>query len=209
MVTDMMNYVWAGIMVVSIICAMATGRLNEVTTAMFSGAGEAVTLVISLAGAMCLWSGLMRIADQAGLTQKLAKSFRPILKLLFPSLPPESEAAKAISMNVSANLLGMGNAATPFGICAMQELSKRSGSPEVATDDMITFVVMNTASIQLIPTTIAMIRTSYGSAAPFDLMPAIWITSVAALSVGIVMTRMLGGISSSPLVQRRRPGWQK
>ncbi len=202
----MMNYVWAGIMLVSIICAMATGRVNEVTTAMFSGAGSAVTLVISLAGAMCLWSGLMKIADRAGLTKKLAKSFSPIMHLLFPGLEPDSDAAKAISMNVSANLLGMGNAATPFGIAAMKELAKRSGNPETATDDMVTFVVMNTASIQLIPTTIAMMRASAGSTTPFDLMPAIWITSVSALFVGILMTRIFNGFSNVRLYQRRRTG---
>ena len=109
-------------------------------------------------------------------------------------------------MNVSANLLGMGNAATPFGIAAMKELAKQSGDPETATDDMITFVVMNTASIQLIPTTIAMLRAAAGSTAPFDLMPAIWITSVSALLVGILMTRILGGFSNVRLRQRRVPG---
>ena len=132
------------------------------TTIWFAGAGEAVTLVIALAGAMCLWGGLMRIADCAGLTKKLAKSFSPFLRLLFPSLEPESEAAQAISMNLSANLLGMGNAATPFGIAAMKELAKRSPYPEVATDEMITFVVMNTASVQLIPATVAMLRSAAG-----------------------------------------------
>jgi len=195
-------------MLVSIVCAMATGRVNEVSTAMLSGAGDAVTLVIALTGAMCLWSGLMRIADQSGLTGKLAKSFSPILRILFPNLPSDGETAKAISMNVSANLLGMGNAATPFGIAAMKELARSAGDPETATDEMITFVVINTASIQLIPTTVAMLRSAAGSATPFDLMPAIWITSVSALIVGILMTRILGGFSNVNvrLSQRRRTG---
>lgn len=202
----MMNYVWAGIMLVSILCAMITGRVNEVSTAMFSGAGDAVTLVIALTGAMCLWSGLMRIADCAGLTKKLARSFSPVLRILFPSLKPDSKAAKAIAMNVSANLLGMGNAATPFGIAAMKELAECAGEPETATDDMITFVVMNTASIQLIPTTIAMLRSAAGSRTPFDLMPAVWITSAAALCVGLLMTRVLRGASYVRLRQRRATG---
>lgn len=189
----MLNYVWAGIMLVSIVCAMATGRINEISAAMFGGAGEAVTLVIALTGAMCLWSGLMRIADRAGLTKKLARCFSPLLRLLFPSLKPESAAAQAICMNFSANLLGMGNAATPFGLAAMKELAAHSPHSEAASDEMITFVVMNTASIQLIPTTVAMLRAAAGSAAPFELMPAIWITSVASLLAGIVMTRLLRG----------------
>lgn len=200
----MMNYVWAGIMLLSIVCAMATGRVNEISAAMFAGAGEAVTLVIALAGAMCLWSGLMRIADCAGLTKKLAKSFSPFLRLLFPSLEPESEAAQAISMNLSANLLGMGNAATPFGIAAMKELAKRSPYPEVATDEMITFVVMNTASVQLIPATVAMLRSAAGSTAPFELMPAIWITSFCSLFAGILAARLLGGFTQTPPMRQRR-----
>ena len=187
----MMNYIWAGIMLVSIVCALATGRSNEITAAMFSGAGDAVTLVIALAGAMCLWSGFMRIADKAGITKAIAKLFSPLLRLLFPGLPTQSRAAKAMSMNISANLLGMGNAATPFGITAMKELAAISETPGEADDRMITFVVMNTASLQLIPSTIAMIRATYGRAAPFDIMPAIWLTSVASLASGLAMTYIL------------------
>ena len=174
----MMNYIWAGIILVSIFCGMATGRISQVSQAMFTGAQDAVTLVISLLGAMCLWSGIMRIADQGGVTNGLARLFSPLLKKLFPGLPKDSKAARAISMNLSANLLGMGNAATPLGIVAMQELA-------------ITFVVMNTASLQLIPSTIAVIRANYGCEAPFDIIPAIIVSSLCALTVGIIMAKLL------------------
>lgn len=187
----MMNYIWAGIILVSIFCGMATGRISQVSQAMFTGAQDAVTLVISLLGAMCLWSGIMRVADQGGVTNGLARLFSPLLKKLFPGLPKDSKAARAISMNLSANLLGMGNAATPLGIAAMQELAKSNPSTDTADNRMITFVVMNTASLQLIPSTIAVIRANYGCEAPFDIIPAIIVSSLCALTVGIIMTKLL------------------
>lgn len=187
----MMNYIWAGIILVSIFCGMATGRISQVSQAMFTGAQDAVTLVISLLGAMCLWSGIMRIADQGGVTNGLARLFSPLLKKLFPGLPKDSKAARAISMNLSANLLGMGNAATPLGIVAMQELAKSNPSTDTADNRMITFVVMNTASLQLIPSTIAVIRANYGCEAPFDIIPAIIVSSLCALTVGIIMAKLL------------------
>lgn len=187
----MMNYIWAGIILVSIFCGMATGRISQVSQAIFTGAQDAVTLVISLLGAMCLWSGIMRVADQGGVTNGLARLFSPLLKKLFPGLPKDSKAARAISMNLSANLLGMGNAATPLGIAAMQELAKSNPSTDTADNRMITFVVMNTASLQLIPSTIAVIRANYGCEAPFDIIPAIIVSSLCALTVGIIMAKLL------------------
>ena len=187
----MMNYIWAGIILVSIFCGMATGRISQVSQAIFTSAQDAVTLVISLLGAMCLWSGIMRVADQGGVTNGLARLFSPLLKKLFPGLPKDSKAARAISMNLSANLLGMGNAATPLGIAAMQELAKSNPSTDTADNRMITFVVMNTASLQLIPSTIAVIRANYGCEAPFDIIPAIIVSSLCALTVGIIMAKLL------------------
>lgn len=192
----MMNYIWAGMILASILCGIATGRVSQVSQAMFSGAEDAVTLVISLLGAMCFWSGIMRVADKAGITNGIAKLFAPLLNKLFPGLPKGSKAARAISMNLSANLLGMGNAATPLGIAAMQELAKANPSSDTADNRMITFVVMNTASLQLIPSTIAVIRSNYGCATPFDIIPAIIATSLCALAVGLIMAKLL---------ERRRP----
>lgn len=187
----MMNYIWTGLMLVSILCGFATNRTAEVTAAMFSGANDAVTLVIALLGSMCLWSGIMGVAERAGATKFLARVFSPLLRLLFPTLPADSPAARAISMNISANLLGMGNAATPLGITAMKELAKDSPVKGVADNRMITFVVMNTASLQIIPSTIAVIRSNYGCQTPFDIIVPIILSSIAALTVGMIMVKML------------------
>ncbi len=182
----MMNVLWPVLMLAAVICGAATGRMEAVTGALLSGAADAVALALTLLGVMSLWSGLMRVAERAGLTRALARQFAPLLRVLFPGLEPDSAAAQAICMNVAANLLGMGNAATPFGLAAMKELARRSPTPGVASNDMITFVVMNTACLQLLPSTIAALRQAAGSAAPFDITPCVWITSVVSLSVGLL-----------------------
>ena len=135
-----------------------------------------------------MWSGIMAIAKDAGLTEKLSRLFAPMLKKLFPDIDEHSDAFSYISMNISANLLGLGNAATPLGISAMRELKNTSQS-NIATDSMVTFVVMNTASIQLLPTTVAVLRRSYGSASPFDVIFCVWISSAAALAVGLCIAK--------------------
>ena len=132
-------------MLISILCALATGRMQEVSDAVLSGAGDAVQLVISLLGMMCLWTGLMKIADAGGITRILSRAFAPVMKRLFPDYEPESPAVRAICMNVTANLLGLGNAATPMGIAAMKEMAKTNPTPGVANNSMAMFVVINTA----------------------------------------------------------------
>jgi spore maturation protein A len=142
---------------------------------------------------MCLWNGIMKIADAGGLTKALAKILSPITKKLFPDVKPGSEGMKAICMNIAANFLGLGNAATPFGLKAMKEMSDNSLEKKTATDSMATFIVINTASIQLIPTTIAVIRLKYGSAAPFDILPCVWISSIITLLCGILFAKLMEG----------------
>lgn len=180
-------------MLISILCALATGRMQEVSDAVLSGAGDAVQLVISLLGMMCLWTGLMKIADAGGITRILSRAFAPVMKRLFPDYEPESPAVRTICMNVTANLLGLGNAATPMGIAAMKEMAKTNPTPGVANNSMAMFVVINTASIQLLPTMMGIQRARYGSATPFDVVPAVWVTSFAALLVGILMAKILEG----------------
>lgn len=184
----MMNYIWLFLILVSFVCAVFTGRMEQLSTAVMEGAGSAVTLVISTAGMMSLWTGLLKVADEGGLTRLLARLFSPILRRLFPAYQQDSPAMKAICMNVTANLLGLGNAATPFGLAAMREMQKARPDPSSrsANNSMVLFVVLNTASIQLIPTFLGTIRMQYGSASPFDVMPAIWITSIASLIVGLL-----------------------
>lgn len=185
----MLGYIWGGILIISFVCSLCTGKMEELSSAALSGAGQAVELSLSLLGVMALWSGLMKIADKGGITAILAKLFSPILRLLFPDYKPKSPALKAICANMAANLLGLGNAATPFGIAAMKELEKENKTPKVANRSMVMFVVLNTASIQLIPTTIAAMRATAGSKQPFDIIIAIWVVSVLSLLAGIIAAK--------------------
>lgn len=190
-VINLMNYIWGALILISIVCAVITGRMGELSDAVLSGAADSITLVISMLGMMCLWTGLMKIADTGGLTVILAKGFAPILRKLFPEYGEDSPAARAICMNVTANLLGLGNAATPMGIAAMKEMQKSNPDPTTANNSMVMFVVLNTASIQLIPTFMTILRQKHGAAAPFDILPAIWLTSIGALLVGIIAAKLL------------------
>lgn len=187
----MMNYVFAGMILIAVIFGCVTGNAGAVTSAVFSGTSDAVELFITLCGVMAFWNGVMKIAEECHITDRFSRVMRPLIKLLFPKLNPESPAAGAISMNITANLLGLGNAATPFGIKAMNELNKLNSGRAAASDDMVTFVVINTASLQLIPTTIAALRASCGAKVPMDIMPSIWLASVISLAAGVTVSRIL------------------
>lgn len=189
-----MNIIFAGIILFSFVFAALTGRMPQLSEAAMGQAGEAVTLVLSLTGMLCLWSGLMRIAQESGLTDLLSRALSPVTKRLFKGLRPNGEAISAITMNLIANFLGLGNAATPLGIRAMCEMVREQRANGVATNDMAMFVVVNTASIQLIPTTTAMLRMQAGSPAPLDILPATWIASILSVAVGIVMARLLASL---------------
>ncbi len=187
----MLNAIWAGMILAAVVFAAMNGRMPELSAAVTNGAGTAVTTMLSITGMLCLWTGLMKVAEKAGLMAGLAKLLSPVIRLLFPGLK-KGEAREAIAMNMGANLLGLSNAATPLGLRAMKELSKLSGDGETASRHMITFVVMNCASIQLIPTTVAALRAAAGSAEPFSITPAVWIASFLALVGGIIVSRLLG-----------------
>lgn len=186
----MMNYIFGIMILVAVICGFLTGNGDALTEGLISGAQESVSLLTTMAGMMLLWSGIMEIASRGGFTDVLSRLLSPLLRRLFRSLPKDSAAMKYISMNVSANLLGMGNAATPFGLSAMKELHRLGKESDRATDDMITFVVMNTASIQLMPTMVGVLRQSYGSVSPLDIIPCVWIASAVALSVGLIVAKL-------------------
>ncbi len=179
----------AGAFVFSLVC----GSLPQLSAGILDSAGEAVQLLIAISGMLCMWSGFMRIAKDCGLIEKLSRLFAPILRRLYPDIEPESDAFRYISMNISANLLGLGNAATPLGLNAMREM-KRLSPGDRATDSMVTFVLMNTASIQLIPTTVAALRKSYGSQQPFDILLCVWLTSALALTAGLLSSRLIKGM---------------
>lgn len=190
-----MNYIWAALILISVFCAMVTGRMPQLSAAVLSGATGAVELVIAMAGMMCAWTGLMKIADAGGITGLLSKLLNPLMRLLFPSLKKGSPAVRAICMNITANLLGLGNAATPMGIAAMKELAKLNPS-QTADNAMVMFVVINASSIQLIPTFMGTLRAKYGSPAPFDILPAVWLASVVALLAGIAAAKVMEGTKS-------------
>lgn len=189
-VFTMMNYVWAGLIIISVVCAFCTGRISEVSAAALSGAGEAVSLSIVLLGSLCLWNGMMKIADRSGLTNIFARILRPLLHVLFPRIDPKGASAKAISMNMAANMLGLGSAATPLGLTAMRELDKENKEKGVATSSMIAFVTLNTASIQLIPTTVAILRANLGSKSPFDIVPPVWLASAITVTIVVVLVKI-------------------
>ena len=189
----MLNYIWAAFLVISVICGFVTGKTQELSSAVMTSASDAISLVISITGMMALWTGLMKVAEKSGLTTKLARLFSFVIKFLFPNLPPDGPAARAICMNITANLLGLGNAATPLGINAMHEMQKLNSNKSRASNSMIMFVVINTASLQLVPTLLCTLRQKHGCANPLDSLPCLWISSLAALISGIAFTKLLEG----------------
>ena len=186
-----LNYIWSGMILIAFVVALFCGRVEEVTAAAVDGAGTAIETCIGLLGIMCFWSGLAKIAENSGLTKVFAKVLSPVTKLLFPKLKKESAAMYAIVMNMVANLLGMGNAATPLGISAMKELDRENKHRSTASNEMCMFVVLNTASIQLIPSTVISLRQMFGSKHPSEIVVPVWICSICALFVGVMAAKIL------------------
>ena len=171
-----MGLVWTLMVTAALVCGAVQGMLPAVTAAAMKGASAAVELTLSMAGALCLWSGVMTVMERGGLTRGLARLFRPLLRRILPRASRDADTLAAVSANVSANLLGLGNAATPLGIQAARRMARNCGG--TASDELCLLVVLNTASIQLLPTTVASVRAAFGSAAPFDILPAVWILSL-------------------------------
>ena len=187
----MLNYIWCGMIVISFITALFTGRLDALTQGAMEGATSAVETCIGLLGTMCLWTGIARIAENSGLVSVFARLLRPITRVIFPKLKSDSSAMRAIVMNMVANLLGMGNAATPLGLVAMKELDRENHHSGRASNDMCMLVVINTASIQMIPSTVIALRQMFGSQNPSGIVAPVWICSVFALVVGVLTAKML------------------
>ena len=187
-----MPYFLTGLFSLSLLFGCATGQLSAVSAAALTGAQSAVELCLSMAGAICLWSGVMTLMDRCGLSEKLAGLLRPLLRRILPNASRDSETLAALSANVSANLLGLGNAATPLGIRAATRMAQ--GCSGVASNELCRLVVLNTASIQLLPTTVAAVRSAHGCAAPFDILPAVWLSSVLSVSAGLLAARGLQAV---------------
>ena len=184
-----MTWVCTGMVVLSLLFGLFTGRLDAVAEAALSGADSAVELSISMAGALCLWTGVMEILHASGLSDRLAGAFQPLLHRLLPQASRDPETLGAVSANVSANLLGLGNAATPLGIRAARRMAVGCGG--TASDELCRLVVLNTASIQLLPTTAASLRAAAGCRTPFDILPAVWVSSLLSVTVGLLACRLL------------------
>ena len=184
-----MSWIWGGMVILSLLFGAATGRIDAVSEAALSGAQNAVELSLSMAGVLCLWSGIMEIMRVCGLTDGLARAFRPLMRRLLPEASRDSETLATVSANVSANLLGLGNAATPLGIQAARRMARGCGG--VASDELCRLVVLNTASIQLLPTTIASVRAAAGCKTPFDILPAVWLSSVLSVTAGLTAAWLL------------------
>ena len=187
-----MAAIWTGMVLISILCGLATGNGGAVGAAALEGAGAAVDLCLAMAGVLCLWMGVMEIMKRSGLSEGLSRLLRPVLRRLYPDFARDRAVMDSISANVSANLLGLGNAATPLGIQAARLMSRRS--PGRASDSLCMLVVCNTASIQLIPTTVASVRLAAGCETPFDILPAVWLASALSVAAGITAAKVFGRI---------------
>lgn len=186
----MMNSVFPILLIFSFISAIATGRMGELSSAVIDGAESAVQLILRLVSMLCLWGGIMEIGDKAGLTAVFSKLMYPVVSLIFPRLRKEKYVLEAISMNITANVLGLGNAATPLGLEAMRRLQSVNSNTLYASDEMVVFVVMNTAAMHIIPTTVATMRGQYGSSDPMEIMPAAFLTSFCALAIAIAVAKI-------------------
>lgn len=185
-----MSIIWCALTAATVIAAVIGGTGQAVSAAVFEGAAAGVQLAISLAGPILLWSALSKVMEQAGLTERLARLMHPLLKQLFPQSSRDKRTLGSICANITANLLGLGNAATPLGIEAVQQMKQLSATNR-ASDEMCRFIVMNSASIQLIPATVAAVRAANGCAAPFDILPAVWITSICSVAAGLTACVLL------------------
>ncbi len=186
----MLNAMWPAFIICSFSFAIFTGNLSELNSSIFSSTKEAVSLSITLLGTMCLWSGLMKIASKTKIIEKLTHVLEPVISYLFPQIDNDSEIKNTIAMNVVANILGLGNAATPLGIKAMKLMQEKNINKDVLTNSMATLIVLNTASIQIIPTTVIAIRSSFNSINPTCVIFPIWIATIFAAIAGIVATKL-------------------
>ena len=178
----------------SFVSAIFNGGMQSLSDAVISGGQGAIDLCISLTGMMCLWGGIMNVAQQSGFTVLISKILSPLFRVVFKNVGKNSDIAQAVSMNVTANLLGLGNAATPLGLEAIKRMQKDNHNKLVATNDMATFVVMNSSAMRIIPTTVAMMRSKYNSLSPMEIMPATWVCTAMSLTVGICVSKILGKI---------------
>ena len=185
-----MSWIWTGFLLVSLVFSWFTGQGSALAAAVMDGAQAGITLALSIAGSLCLWTGVGHLMEHIGITDALSRFLKPLLGRIFPGTNNDPALARDLSANVCANVLGLGNAATPMGIRA----AKRMARGTAATDELCRLVVLNTASIQLIPSNVAAVRSSLGCRTPFDILPAVWITSLCSAGLGLACAWMLGKV---------------
>ena len=187
----MLNYIWFGMIFISIVVAFFNGRLEFVTDAFITSSKSAIEMCIELLGIMCMWLGIMKIAESAGIIEGISAKMRPITKMIFRGVPGNHPAMGAMIMNIVANLMGLGNAATPLGIKAMHELQKLNNKKDTASKPMCMFLIINTCSVQLIPATLIAIRSASGSTSPTSVIGPVWVASIIAMLSGIILAKIM------------------
>ena len=191
----MLNVIWPIFIIISVIYAFLCGNIENVSNGIFSSLNDVIDLSLTLLGTLCLWNGIMEIARNTSFVDRLCKMLNPLIKILFPRLENE-KAKREISMNIVANFLGLGNAATPLGLKAMKTLQEDNKIKDTLNNYMVMFIVLNTASLQLIPTNVIAIRNSLGSNSPSGIIFPVWIATIIAAIVGITATKILINLSN-------------
>ena len=186
----MLNIIWSVFIILSFSYAIFSGNLENLNNSIFESTADAVNLCINLLGTICLWNGIMQIASKTTILQKLTRFLKPVIRFLFPEIEGNSIVYQEIAMNMVANILGLGNAATPLGLKAMKSMQKENPQKDTLTNSMATFIILNTASIQIIPTTVIAIRSSLGSGNPTSIVFPVWIATVCAAIAGMTATKL-------------------
>ena len=190
-----MSWIFTGFLILSVICSYITKNVASLPSAVLQGAHSGITVSLSIAGSLCLWNGVGKVMERVGMTTALSRLLSPILHRIFPSTRTDLALAGSLSSNICANFLGLGNAATPMGIQAVKRMVNPT-QPQIATNEMCRLIVLNTASIQLIPATVAAVRVSLGCTVPFDILPAVWISSICSAGIGVMAAWIFGKLWS-------------
>lgn len=191
----MLNIMWPAFILISFLYGILIGNVEAVNQSIFESSASAVKLSITFFGTICLWNGIMKIAQETSFVSKLTKMLKPIINFLFPDIKQNEQAKEEISMNIIANILGLGNAATPLGLKAMKTLQKENPKKDTITNSMAMFIVINTASLQLIPTTVIAIRASLNSSNPTQIIFPVWGSTIAAATAAIIATKIFISIN--------------
>ena len=187
----MLNKIWPFFIIISFVYAIYSGNFSNINDAIFKSADQTVELCLTMFGTLCLWNGIMKIAIKTSMIEKLTKFLKPIISFIFPEIKNDKKISKEISMNMIANILGLGNAATPLGLQAMESMQKTNIDKSKLSNPMAMFILINTASLQIIPTTVISIRSSLGSQDPTKIIFAVWIATIAAFSTAVITGKLL------------------